>query len=95
MSKYLFTSLENNRIFLFFNFYWSLTRIRGASSETIDALPKYKFKTKKSSEGNGSKDDSESSGEDGIIAVGTDKERSVSTEDAVCVCAILCNGNIF
>ncbi|XP_057871383.1 E3 ubiquitin-protein ligase At1g63170 isoform X1 [Cryptomeria japonica] len=64
------------------------TQTRGAAPEIIGALPKYKFKAKKSTEGNGSKDDSEnhseSSGEGGIIAVGTEKERSVSGEDAMC-----------
>ena len=62
------------------------TQTRGASLEIVGSLPKYKFKTKKPIEGNGSKydyDPSKTSGEDGIITVGTGKEKSVSAEDEV------------
>jgi len=64
------------------------SQTRGASSEVINSLPTYKFKEKKASESSGNKDgnevDSESSGEGGFIAAGTDKERLISGEDANC-----------
>ncbi|KAJ1411010.1 Zinc finger, RING-type [Sesbania bispinosa] len=54
---------------------------QGATSETINALPTYKFKMKK----NKSKDESNSAvSEGGIVAAGTEKERMISGEDAVC-----------
>ncbi|KAL5208481.1 hypothetical protein ABZP36_032916 [Zizania latifolia] len=54
---------------------------RGATSESINALPTYKFKTKKRRHGSGN----EAEGQDGgTLAAGTDKERSLSSEDAVC-----------
>ncbi|KAL6986866.1 hypothetical protein U1Q18_041447 [Sarracenia purpurea var. burkii] len=54
-----------------------LSQTRGATPESIRALPIYKFKFRK----NG--DDQEiSSG--GILAAGTEKERAISGEDAVC-----------
>ncbi|KAL0905783.1 hypothetical protein M5K25_024221 [Dendrobium thyrsiflorum] len=55
---------------------------RGASTESINALPTYKFKAKRiqrAEEG-----DIDSDGEGGIVAAGTDKERIISAEDAVC-----------
>ncbi|KAJ7515426.1 hypothetical protein O6H91_22G012800 [Diphasiastrum complanatum] len=61
---------------------------RGASSEAIAALPICKFKTKFSKESrvekDGSDSESEGSGESGFVAVGTENERSVSAEDAIC-----------
>ncbi|KAG0579821.1 hypothetical protein KC19_4G126000 [Ceratodon purpureus] len=61
---------------------------RGASADVISALPTYKFKAKGSKKTKGSKDgdesDSESGGEGGLVAPGTEKERQVSAEDAVC-----------
>eukprot|EP01018_Ginkgo_biloba_P011123 Gb_16413 [translate_table: standard] len=64
------------------------TQTKGASSEVINSLPTYKFKGKSESERNETKDDnesdSESSCEGGFIAAGTDNERVVSAEDAVC-----------
>lgn len=57
---------------------------RGATSEAIDALPTYKFKSKKSENGEESDINVESPSEGGILAAGTDKERGVSAEDAVC-----------
>ncbi|XP_024029651.1 E3 ubiquitin-protein ligase At1g63170 [Morus notabilis] len=57
-----------------------LTQNRGATSESIDALPTYKFKLKKNRNG----DDRDGASEGGIIAAGTDKERVISGEDAVC-----------
>ncbi|GAV74844.1 zf-RING_2 domain-containing protein [Cephalotus follicularis] len=55
-----------------------LTQTRGATPESINALPTYKFKVKK----NRNADDSGSEG--GVVAAGTDKERVISGEDAVC-----------
>ncbi|KAJ3709081.1 hypothetical protein LUZ61_012786 [Rhynchospora tenuis] len=59
---------------------------RGASSESINALPIYKFKTKKRHRGSGSGSGagSETGFEGGVLAPGTDKERVISAEDAVC-----------
>uniref|UniRef100_A0A0C9RQ29 TSA: Wollemia nobilis Ref_Wollemi_Transcript_3975_3253 transcribed RNA sequence n=1 Tax=Wollemia nobilis TaxID=56998 RepID=A0A0C9RQ29_9CONI len=66
------------------------TQTRGASPEVIRSLPTYKFKAKRSTEGNGGKDDSENdSDEGGIVAVGTEKERAVSGEDAICCICLL------
>ncbi|KAJ0247372.1 hypothetical protein HA466_0167940 [Hirschfeldia incana] len=56
-----------------------LTQPRGATSESINALPTHKFKLKKSRSSSGS-----SSSEGGVVAAGTDKERAISGEDAVC-----------
>lgn len=50
---------------------------RGATQDSINSLPVYKFKVKKVKNGN----DKESEG--GIVAAGTEKERAVSGEDAV------------
>ncbi|XP_061346228.1 E3 ubiquitin-protein ligase At1g63170-like [Gastrolobium bilobum] len=59
----------------------NLTQTQGATSDSINALPTYKFKVKK----NKSRDESNSAvGEGGIVAAGTEKERMVSGEDAVC-----------
>ncbi|KAH9295963.1 hypothetical protein KI387_039551, partial [Taxus chinensis] len=64
------------------------TQTRGASPEVIRSLPKYKFKAKKPTERNGGKDDSEHDSEGsvdgGVVAIGTEKERPVSGEDAIC-----------
>ncbi|XP_021276745.1 E3 ubiquitin-protein ligase At1g12760 isoform X2 [Herrania umbratica] len=60
-----------------------LSQARGATPESIDALPTYKFKVKKSRNG----DDREivsGAGEGGVVAAGTEKERVISGEDAVC-----------
>ena len=52
----------------------------GASSESINSLPTYKFKMKK----NKSKGESNSAvSEGGVVAAGTEKERMISGEDAV------------
>lgn len=60
---------------------------KGALPDVIAALPIYKFR-KKTSTGKPCKDendsDSESPGEGGIFAPGTEKERVVSGEDAAC-----------
>ncbi|GMY34265.1 E3 ubiquitin-protein ligase At1g63170 [Fagus crenata] len=60
-----------------------LSQARGATSESINALPTYKFKLKK----NGNVENEEINAgvsEGGILAAGTEKERSISGEDAVC-----------
>ncbi|XP_054789007.1 E3 ubiquitin-protein ligase At1g63170-like isoform X2 [Prosopis cineraria] len=58
-----------------------LTQTRGATSESINALPTYKFKVKKRK----NIDESNSNVfEGGIVAAGTEKERVISGEDAVC-----------
>ncbi|XP_047338402.1 E3 ubiquitin-protein ligase At4g11680-like [Impatiens glandulifera] len=51
---------------------------RGATMESINSLPIYKFKTKKC------KKNTSNGKEGGVIAAGTDKERSITAEDAVC-----------
>ncbi|KAL4290334.1 hypothetical protein GQ457_14G005920 [Hibiscus cannabinus] len=59
---------------------------RGATTESINALPIYKFKSKKT----GNADDEEDSNSDGgILAAGTEKERVISGEDATCcICLV-------
>lgn len=53
---------------------------RGATTESINSLPTYKFKLKTKNN-----DESNSSvGEGGIVAAGTEKERVISGEDAIC-----------
>lgn len=54
-----------------------LNQTRGATSESINALPTYKFKLKKCRNTDGT-------GEAGVVAAGTEKERVISGEDAVC-----------
>ncbi|KAH7574194.1 hypothetical protein JRO89_XS03G0264100 [Xanthoceras sorbifolium] len=60
-----------------------LTQTRGATPESINALPTYKFKLKKSRSGS-DRDNSSGAGDGGVVAAGTDKERVISGEDAVC-----------
>lgn len=55
---------------------------RGATEESINSLPTYKFKAKKNKSNDGS-DDEENSSEGGIVAAGTERERLISGEDAV------------
>nr|XP_018675530.1 PREDICTED: E3 ubiquitin-protein ligase At1g63170-like [Musa acuminata subsp. malaccensis] len=57
---------------------------RGATSESIDALPTYKFKTKRRKNRGDREINLESQCDGGILAAGTDKERMISGEDAVC-----------
>ncbi|KAF5461469.1 hypothetical protein F2P56_017566 [Juglans regia] len=59
------------------------TQTRGATPESIDALPTYKFKLKKSRSGNDRESNSGGS-EGGVVAIGTEKERAISGEDAAC-----------
>uniref|UniRef100_A0A0A9DGL0 RING-type domain-containing protein n=1 Tax=Arundo donax TaxID=35708 RepID=A0A0A9DGL0_ARUDO len=56
-----------------------LNQNRGATSEAINALGTYKFKLKKPRNGEGNE-----GGGGGVLVAGTDKERIVSAEDAVC-----------
>ncbi|PON66345.1 43kDa postsynaptic protein [Parasponia andersonii] len=60
-----------------------LSQTRGATVEIINALPTYKFKMKKHANVNEEELDS-GVGEGGILAAGTEKEREISGEDAVC-----------
>ena len=56
--------------------------MRGATEETINALPTHKFKSKE--KGNDSSGDSNAGiDEGGFVAAGTEKERVISGEDAV------------
>lgn len=58
-----------------------LTQPRGATPESINALPTHKFKLKKSrSSGD---DNGSSTSEGGVVAAGTDNERAISGDDAV------------
>ncbi|KAG4196693.1 hypothetical protein ERO13_A06G187900v2 [Gossypium hirsutum] len=54
---------------------------RGATREIINALPTFKFKSKKTGNVN---DQEISTSEGGVLAAGTAKERVISGEDAVC-----------
>ncbi|XP_057968136.1 E3 ubiquitin-protein ligase At1g63170 [Malania oleifera] len=59
------------------------SQTRGATPESINSLPTYKFKSKK----NDSVEEQEinsGAGEGGVLAAGTEKERAISGEDAVC-----------
>jgi len=56
-----------------------LSQNRGATPESINSLPTYKFKVKK----NKSKENGGAASEGGIVAAGTEKERMISGEDAV------------
>ncbi|KAH8504285.1 hypothetical protein H0E87_011810 [Populus deltoides] len=57
-----------------------LTQTRGATTESIDALPTYKFKLIKNRNG---EDSSAGASDGGVVAAGTEKERVISGEDAV------------
>lgn len=58
------------------------THNRGATTESINSLPTYKFKVKKNKHSNDKKTDFNSC-EGGIVAAGTEKEHVISGEDAV------------
>ncbi|XP_074273874.1 E3 ubiquitin-protein ligase At1g63170-like [Silene latifolia] len=58
-----------------------LNQVRGASEESINTLPTYKFKVTNDENGCTGQRNSE---EGGIVAIGTEKERVISGEDAVC-----------
>lgn len=66
---------------------------RGASAESINALPTYKFKAKRIRSADESEIDSD--GEGGIVAAGTDKERVISAEDAVSCTYLLYSSKFF
>ncbi|CAL0305700.1 unnamed protein product [Lupinus luteus] len=67
-----------------------LIQTQGATSESINALPTYSFKMKT----NNSRDENNSvADEGGIVAAGTEKERLVSGEDAVCCICLAKYGN--
>jgi len=51
---------------------------RGATTDTINALVAYKFKSKRVHDGDVGEDGG------GVLAAGTDKERTISAEDAIC-----------
>lgn len=57
-----------------------LAQTRGATPESIDALPTYKFRLNKNRNGDNS---NSGAGDGGIVAAGTEKERVISGEDAV------------
>ncbi|XP_051119151.1 E3 ubiquitin-protein ligase At1g63170-like [Andrographis paniculata] len=59
------------------------TMNQGATQDSINSLPTYKFKRKKNRSGN-NKDKSLGKDEGGRVAVGTENERAISAEDAVC-----------
>ncbi|OIW14377.1 hypothetical protein TanjilG_15731 [Lupinus angustifolius] len=58
-----------------------LTQNTGATSESINALPTFKFKMKKNKR---SGESHSAAAEGGIVAAGTEKERVITGEDAVC-----------
>ncbi|KAL6974349.1 hypothetical protein U1Q18_028532 [Sarracenia purpurea var. burkii] len=60
-----------------------MNRTRGASEEIINALPIHKFKSKEKENCN-SRDSNSGVDEGGFVAEGTDRERVISGEDAVC-----------
>ncbi|XP_076933247.1 E3 ubiquitin-protein ligase At1g63170-like [Bidens hawaiensis] len=62
-----------------------MNQMRGASEDSINALPTHKFKLKKNGNYEMTKDNNDSVvDEGGILAPGTEKERAISGEDAVC-----------
>ncbi|KAI3802946.1 hypothetical protein L1987_31093 [Smallanthus sonchifolius] len=62
-----------------------MNQMRGASEDSINALPTHKFKLKKNGNNETTKDNNDSVVDDGgILAAGTEKERDISGVDAVC-----------
>ncbi|XP_048129704.1 E3 ubiquitin-protein ligase At1g63170 [Rhodamnia argentea] len=59
------------------------SQTRGATSESINALPIYKFKLKQDLNADG-RDFNPGGSEGGVLAPGTEKERFLAGEDAVC-----------
>uniref|UniRef100_A0A2P2IWY2 RING-type domain-containing protein n=2 Tax=Rhizophora mucronata TaxID=61149 RepID=A0A2P2IWY2_RHIMU len=59
-----------------------LTQIGGASAESINALPTYRFKLQNNGSEGGEFDGN--ANEFGVVAVGTEKERALSSNDAIC-----------
>lgn len=61
-----------------------MNQTKGATEDSINALPTHKFKLMKNENKETTKDNNESLvDEGGILAAGTDKERAISGEDAV------------
>ncbi|KAE8674316.1 hypothetical protein F3Y22_tig00111758pilonHSYRG00042 [Hibiscus syriacus] len=60
-----------------------LSQARGATPESIEALPTYKFQVKKNRNSDG-KEINSGATEGGVMAAGTERERAISGEDAVC-----------
>lgn len=61
-----------------------MNQMRGASEESISALPTHKFKLKRNGSSTSSRDSSNSGADEGgFVAAGTEKERAISGEDAV------------
>ncbi|KAF2323304.1 hypothetical protein GH714_034538 [Hevea brasiliensis] len=58
------------------------SQTKGATVESINSLPTYKFKLQKSE--NVNDHDNAGTGEGGVLAAGTKKERAISGEDALC-----------
>ena len=75
-------------IISFRGFNGDLTQNRGAPPESINSLPTYKFKMKKTRNKNGREINSDA-GEGGVVAAGTEKERVISGEDVVSSFVIL------
>jgi len=61
---------------------------RGATVESINALPIFKFKLKNNENG-GDQDVNAAIDEGGILAAGTEKERVISGEDAVSLMGVI------
>ncbi|XP_051137695.1 E3 ubiquitin-protein ligase At1g63170-like [Andrographis paniculata] len=61
-----------------------LPHTKGATQNLINTLPTYKFKLKKNKNNNDKEKVPSAAVDGGIVASGTDKEREVSGEDAVC-----------
>ncbi|KAL5975618.1 hypothetical protein ACLOJK_019943 [Asimina triloba] len=61
----------------------NLGHTRGATSEAIGSLPIYKFKSKRNRNIQESEINPEGANEGGTLAPGTDKERTISAEDAI------------
>lgn len=57
---------------------------RGATLESINSLPIYKFKMKKASNARARENNNSAASEGGVVAAGTEMERAISGEDAVC-----------
>lgn len=57
-----------------------MNQIRGASQDSINALPTHNFKLKMTQ----NKEDDSGIDEGGLLAAGTENERPISSEDAVC-----------
>ncbi|KAJ0881616.1 putative transcription factor C2H2 family [Helianthus annuus] len=61
-----------------------MNQMKGASDDSINALPTHKFKSKKNGNFETKDNNDLVVDEGGILAAGTDKERAISGEDAVC-----------